>query len=132
MGFRFRKSIKLGGARINISKSGVGGSIGVNGARITRTANGRTRRTFSIPGTGLSHVSESGSSRRKGKSANVSMWMKIAAVLFSILGVLMIALGALLTLALPAIGLISIAIGIIELYASKCFKKNIKKSEGAE
>lgn len=60
MGLRYRKSIKLGaGFRINFSKSGVGYSWGVPGYRMTKTATGRTRRTYSIPGTGISHVEES-------------------------------------------------------------------------
>ena len=58
MGFRYRKSINLGGGfRVNISKSGVGYSWGVKGYRITRTADGRTRQTASKPGTGISYVS---------------------------------------------------------------------------
>ena len=56
MGFRFRKSINLGGGfRINLSKSGVGYSWGVPGYRVTRTAGGKRRKTYSIPGTGLSY-----------------------------------------------------------------------------
>ena len=59
MGFRYRKSIKLGGGvRINISRSGIGYSWGVPGYRVTRTASGKTRTTASIPGTGISYVSE--------------------------------------------------------------------------
>lgn len=59
MGFRFRKSINVGGGfRINLSKSGVGYSFGVPGYRITKTATGRTRKTISIPGTGISYVEE--------------------------------------------------------------------------
>lgn len=59
MGMRFRKSIRLGKhVRFNISKSGVGYSIGTKGYRVTKMANGRTRTTTSIPGTGISHVSE--------------------------------------------------------------------------
>lgn len=58
MGIRFRKSINLGPLRINISKSGIGYSFGVKGARITKTANGRKRATLSVPGTGLSYVKD--------------------------------------------------------------------------
>jgi len=59
MGFRYRKSINLGGGfRINLSKSGVGYSWGGKGFRVTKTATGRTRTTTSIPGTGLSWVEE--------------------------------------------------------------------------
>ena len=60
MGFRFRKSINLGPIRINLSKSGVGYSVGTKGARITKTAKGGTRTTLSIPGTGISFVKEKG------------------------------------------------------------------------
>ena len=63
MGLRVRKSINLGGGfRVNISKSGIGYSWGVPGYRITKTAQGKTRTSYSIPGTGISYVSESSSS----------------------------------------------------------------------
>ena len=75
MGFRYRKSINLGGGfRINLSKSGVGYSWGVKGYRVTKTASGRTRKTYSIPGTGISWVDESGNSRKisnQGQSQNI-------------------------------------------------------------
>lgn len=54
MGWGYRKSIKMGPFRINLSKSGVGHSVGGRGARYTRTADGRREMTFRIPGTGLS------------------------------------------------------------------------------
>lgn len=54
MGFRYRKSINLGGGfKVNVSKSGVGYSWGVKGARVTKTARGTTRKTLSVPGTGF-------------------------------------------------------------------------------
>lgn len=59
MGYRFRKSINLGGGfRVNISKSGIGYSWGVKGYRATKTAKGTVRKTYSIPGTGFSYVEE--------------------------------------------------------------------------
>lgn len=65
MGFRYRKSINLGGGfRINLSKSGIGYSWGVKGYRVTKTAKGTTRRTASIPGTGISYVHETGKNNR--------------------------------------------------------------------
>ena len=67
MGFRFRKSINLGGGfKVNLSKSGIGYSWGTKGVRFSKTANGRNRTTLSIPGTGISHVSES---TNKGKAS---------------------------------------------------------------
>ena len=58
MGLRIRKSINIGGFRINISKSGIGYSYGVKGARATKKSNGGTRLTAYIPGTGISYVKE--------------------------------------------------------------------------
>lgn len=59
MGTRFRKSINLGnGFRVNVSKSGIGYSWGIPGFRITKTAKGKTRRTYSVPATGISHTTE--------------------------------------------------------------------------
>lgn len=60
MGFRFKKSLNLGGGfRINLSKSGIGYSFGGKGFRYTKKSTGGTRRTYSIPGTGISYVSDS-------------------------------------------------------------------------
>ena len=65
MGFRFRKSIDiLGLFRINFSKSGISFSYGLPGYRVTKMANGQTRKTVSIPGTGISHVTTSGKSKK--------------------------------------------------------------------
>lgn len=59
MGFRFRKSFNLGkGVKATASKSGVSFSWGIPGFRVTRTSKGKIRKTFSIPGTGISYVSE--------------------------------------------------------------------------
>lgn len=69
MGFRFRKSLNLGGGfRLNFSKSGIGFSIGGKGFRYTHTATGRRRSTFSIPGSGISYVVESGAKKRSSRS----------------------------------------------------------------
>lgn len=72
MGLRYRKSFKAGPVRITTSKSGVSTSIGGKGARITKTASGKTRTTLSVPGTGLSYVSETGGKKSKGKAKALS------------------------------------------------------------
>lgn len=65
MGWRLRKSINLGlGFRINLSKSGIGYSWGFPGYRITKMANGGNRTTYSLPGTGISYVEQSGKNSR--------------------------------------------------------------------
>lgn len=56
MGFNFRKIFNLGkGFKTSVSKSGVGLSWGTKGFRISRTAKGDIKNTFSIPGTGISY-----------------------------------------------------------------------------
>lgn len=80
MGFRFRKSIKAGPVRVNFSKSGVGYSVGGKGFRVTKKANGGIRTTTSIPGTGISYVSDSGSGKDhevvyKPVNPTVELWL---------------------------------------------------------
>ena len=58
MGRRYRKSIKLGPLRINLSGSGVGYSVGNKYYRVTKKANGGMRTTATLPGTGISDVKE--------------------------------------------------------------------------
>lgn len=71
MGMRFRKSIRLGkNVRLNLSKSGIGYSVGTKGYRVTKMANGRTRTTSSIPGTGISFVNETGCSAKSFNSSS--------------------------------------------------------------
>lgn len=82
MGLRFRKSFKAGPFRVNISKKGVGWSAGVKGARYTKRTDGRTQKTLSIPGTGISHVTTSSSKKTKGNSNNGNInWLKILLIL---------------------------------------------------
>lgn len=69
MGLRYRKSIKVGKFfRINVSKSGIGYSIGVPGARYTVSANGRRTITAGIPGTGISYSQSVGGNSRRSQS----------------------------------------------------------------
>ena len=65
MGFRFRKSFNLGkGIKINLSKSGIGYSVGTKGVRVSKTAKGTVRKTVTLPGSGLSYVTESKSENK--------------------------------------------------------------------
>lgn len=80
MGFRFRKSFKIGPFRFTASKSGISYSVGVKGARVTKRADGKTQTTLSIPGTGISHVSTSGGARaeKQSKAADEPQCVKSA------------------------------------------------------
>lgn len=69
MGFRFRKSVSLGkGVRLNFSKSGIGLSVGVRGARWSIGPSG-PRVTLGIPGTGLYYEQRLGGGRRRRAAA---------------------------------------------------------------
>jgi Protein of unknown function (DUF4236) len=64
--FRFRRSIKLGpGVRLNVSKTGIGASVGVRGARRSFHSSGRETTSVGIPGTGLGYVETRSSGRRR-------------------------------------------------------------------
>ena len=55
MGFYYRKSVGLGPFRINLSKTGVGYSVGTKGIRTGVSSKGRRYTTFSVPGTGVGY-----------------------------------------------------------------------------
>lgn len=96
MGLRFRKSIKLGNARINLSKSGIGYSYGIRGLRASVGPTGRTRTTASIPGTGISYVTEGKGGKKKVQRTPKTpffsrAWVMWAAlVLFAPLGIFLL------------------------------------------
>ena len=63
MGLRYQKRIQLGKfLRLNISKSGVGASVGIPGLRFSTGPRG-TQFTFGLPGTGLSYTKRVGAGR---------------------------------------------------------------------
>jgi hypothetical protein len=53
MAWSFRKGLNLGPLRINLSKGGIGFSIGARGFRAGRDARGRGYTQISVPGTGI-------------------------------------------------------------------------------
>jgi hypothetical protein len=62
MGWSYRKSVNLGPFRVNLSKSGVGYSVGGKDFRVGVNPRGRRYETLTIPGTGL-HYRSSGKTR---------------------------------------------------------------------
>lgn len=71
MGFRFRKSINLGGgAKLNFNKKSVGLSVGGKGLRFSVNSNRRKTATAGIPGTGLYYTKSSGGGKKKYQSAS--------------------------------------------------------------
>src|ERR1017187_4632466 len=53
MGWSFRRSANFGSFRINLSKSGVGYSVGTRGFRVGQDSRGRRYQAVSIPRTGI-------------------------------------------------------------------------------
>ena len=57
MGLNFRKTIRLGKyLRLNVSKNGIGVSVGSKMLRLNRSTAGKTSATVRLPGTGLSYT----------------------------------------------------------------------------
>ncbi len=91
MGFRFRKSVNLGPFRVNISKSGLGYSVGGRGFRTGVSSRGRRYTRMSIPGTGIGYEKTHSTRARPGKSgcllllaAAVSYFIVLCCLLFRI------------------------------------------------
>jgi hypothetical protein len=53
MGWKFRRALGIGLFRINLSKTGIGFSVGTRGFRFGRDATGRSYTHLSLPGTGV-------------------------------------------------------------------------------
>lgn len=136
MGMRFRKSINLGGgARVNISKSGIGGSIGGKGYRYTKKANGGTRNTVSIPGTGINYIKESGSkSKKKSVEVKASPQGKVENhieyaffwIIYRLIGYIAFPAGLMLLVVEPLVGIGSIGLSVISYFAANYYKKKRK------
>lgn len=72
MGLQFRKRIKIcKGVNLNISKTGVGVSVGTTGARYSMHSSGRRTATVGLPGTGLYYTKNLGT-KKKGTNKKTS------------------------------------------------------------
>lgn len=79
MGARFRKSKNFGPFRVNISKSGIGYSVGNKFVRVAHTADGKKRTTYTLPGTGLSWTeTESKGEQQNQNSQQIENWQRQA------------------------------------------------------
>ncbi|MCS6132628.1 DUF4236 domain-containing protein [Clostridium botulinum] len=83
MGFRFRKSKSFGPFKVNLSKKGVGWSVGTKGVRYTKRADGKKQTTLSIPGTGISYVDVKGSSKKNTRTKNINNYSNNSESCFS-------------------------------------------------
>lgn len=83
MGWNWRKAFNFGPLRVNLSKKGVGYSLGVRGFRVGRDAKGQDYSQTSIPGTGIYKRTHSG------QSSGGKNW-SLAALIAVFLGLLLI------------------------------------------
>lgn len=71
MGFRFRKSVKLGKhVKINFNKNSVSTTFGTKGMHYTVSSNGRKTKTVGIPGTGLYYTETSSGNNKNSNTVN--------------------------------------------------------------
>lgn len=125
MGMRFRKSFGSKHFRVTLSKSGVGYSCGVKGARITRTASGRTRKTASIPGSGISYTTESGArTHRRARTNEEYALCGLARIIFIVAAAVIIPLSLLLLFANPLFTLFFLPVGCAFAFAARRFRRN--------
>lgn len=111
MGLRFRKSFKVApGVRLNLSKSGLGVSAGVKGARVGVSSRGQTYSSVGIPGTGIYSTSYS----KKGKKsvATSSPQTNSGAGVKVFLWLIAIGLG----IAIPPLGVFMLVVAIFYYY----------------
>jgi hypothetical protein len=73
MGYKVRKSVKLGPVRVTMSKSGVSYSAGVKGARLRRQAEGKVQASLSAPKTGLRYTTTAWPSTARSQTAQSRM-----------------------------------------------------------
>jgi hypothetical protein len=81
MGWSYRKSVNLGPFRVNLSKSGIGYSVGAKDFRVGVNSRGRRYESLTVPGTGL-HYRSSGKSG-KAQSGCALVLVLTAAVIAS-------------------------------------------------
>jgi len=78
--FRFRRTIKVApGVRLNVGKTGISTTVGVDGAKVTTGKRGTTT-TVGVPGSGLSYSerSEPQPAQARGALARVIKWVLLA------------------------------------------------------
>ncbi len=84
MAWSYRKSLNLGPFRLNVSKSGLGYSVGGRGFRVAVNPRGRQYTSVSIPGTGLRYYTSQKSTTGYGVFVIIAIAV-VGLVLFTLL-----------------------------------------------
>lgn len=80
MGWRIRRSKKIGPVRVTASKSGLSYSVGVPGARYTVRADGNQQVTMGIPSSGISYTQTVGNKTKSNAMPRGSVYTSIETV----------------------------------------------------
>ena len=125
MALRFRKSFKVApGVKLNVSKSGLGMSAGVKGARVGVNSRG-TYTSASIPGTGVSHFAYHSSDKTRSVSTKSVAQMPVENNLRTPTtphkdnSVWLISLNALALLIIWPIGIITTLVSVVHYLKTK-------------
>lgn len=91
VGFRFQRRIRIpAGVRLNLSKSGLGASVGRTGLRLGVDAKGKKYFSVGLPGTGLSYRAFFGRPVTPETLKKIGYAMTIAVVVFSAVALVVI------------------------------------------
>jgi hypothetical protein len=83
MGWNLKKAFNFGPLRINLSKRGLGYSVGVRGFRVGRDAKGQDYSQTSIPGTGIykrTYSGQAASRKQWGIAAVIAVFLLLLLV----------------------------------------------------
>lgn len=132
MGFRFRKSVKIGPVRLNVSKSGLGVSTGVKGARIGVNSKGNVYGSVGVKG--MTYRKEFGGAGKQKKRTDatpeIGAEIPQADVLFGSFGGAVIFLSLIVNVFSKFFGTIGLIVGASLLIVSVTFvirKNNVEK-----
>lgn len=140
MGFRFRKSVKIGkGVRLNVGKRSAGVSFGGRRGGVSINSRSGARARVSIPGTGISYSTKLGGGKKRKTTFSSAAWARTPArtsswtaynantesrkpknppkppkspKIYLPCGIIMVVTGILLLFLFWPLGLVAIAIGI--------------------
>lgn len=153
MGLRFRKSIKIApGVKMNFNKKSWGVTIGKKGAHYTINSKGKRTASVGIPGTGLSYTTTSGGKAKNKTSQKNTLiqkereylinnssshmynsvgWMSFCKYFHLIIGIILIILGVLVTIAVPICFFLPL-LGIFSVSLSRKYSRILVRLKNGE
>lgn len=131
MGFSFRKSLKIGPVRLNVSKSGVGVSAGVKGARIGVNAKGKAYGSVGANGlTYRTQIGGAGNSKNGGDDTaeNLAEDPHPAITAGGVIGVLVFIFSFFACFVNANVGVVGFIVGFLVLISSRVYSARKNKN----